>query len=126
MPEFHITAPDGTAYNVTGRPDRRRNRLWPQVQAMHAKENGGILKNIGAGAVGARSPASVPKWFLHFPRWGMWLILSSLLGKGPQAATPLINQELTRVPNKLAGPLNPDTVSQLTLPKNWRAVPARA
>jgi hypothetical protein len=81
------------------------------------KETGGILKNFGAGAVSTITGIGPSMASMFSPLGNVADIVQWARGKGPAAATPLINKELTRLPNKLAGPANPDIVSRETLPE---------
>lgn len=124
---FNITAPDGTQYQVQGPDGATEQQALAQVQAQHQAapaaqpDNGGILKNLGAGVVGAVTGAAKQAVDIFNPVSDMAHVASWATGRKDIAAaadkmdlgTVVAHTLNSAVPNAI----NPEKVTQSTFPE---------
>lgn len=115
---FNITAPDGTQYQVQGPDGATEQQALAQVQAQHApaptaqSSNGGILKNLGAGAVQAVSGAANTVTNMFNPLHDITAMVNPDLAKKSDAGAYVGHLINSAVPNAI----NPEKVTQNTFP----------
>jgi len=126
MPTFHITAPDGTAYEVTGPDGSTEQQALAQVQSQHQASSGGILKNIGAGFEGALTGApemvnnlaiKASPW-LHALETAPSALTSYFTGKAAPIPEQVVSaHNINSQLGKVSPTLNPENVTVNTFPE---------